>query len=195
MDSPGRNISGTSDRWPFEKQLEFFRQILPHAKTIGMLYTAGDDVAFAALNGIREYAESLDFVLRPQPVSNAADIYPSAVALFRNVDVMYAGMDNLIADNLESILKAALQAGKPVLSGDAQSVERGALASWAIGMYELGLETGDMVARVLKGESPGQMPVRLVSRGEPVVNRQAAERFNIDTKLLEKLNVRIVDTR
>ena len=192
LENPEGNITGTSDRWPYEKQLELFRKLLPEVKIVGMLYTAGDDVASAAIEEIKKHASKLGLSIEIRPVSNASDIYPSAVAMFRNVDAIYAGMDNLIAENLESILKAANEAGKPVLAGDAQSVERGALATWSISMYDLGQETGDMVALILQGRKPSQLPVRLVSGGKPVVNKAAAETFKLKPNLLDQLGVQLV---
>ena len=113
--------------------------------------------------------------------------------MLRNVDAIYTGTDNLIAENLESILKAAREAGKPVLAGDTQSVERGALGTWSISMRDLGEITGQMVAEVLHGKTPREMPVRVISQGAPVVNSRQAERFGIPPERLEPLKPRLVD--
>ena len=36
------NVTGTSDKLPVEKQLEMIREILPDAKTIGIMYTTSE---------------------------------------------------------------------------------------------------------------------------------------------------------
>lgn len=192
LEHPGGNVTGTSDRWPYEKQVDFLQQLLPQVRRLGMLHTAGDDVATLAVREVKRYAAERGIEVITRPVSNASDVYPSAVAMLRDVDAIYTGMDNLVADNLEGILKAAREAGKPALAGDRQSVERGALATWSISMYELGRKTGDMVVEVLEGQSPGDLPVWIVSEGKPVVNRKQAERFGIASSRLQELQAQLV---
>lgn len=194
LEHPGGNVTGTCDKWPYEKQVGFFQQLLPHLTRLGMLYTAGDDVATIAVQAVKRYATERGIQVITRPVSNASDVYPSAVAMLRDVDAIYTGMDNLVADNLEGILKAAREANKPVLAGDTQSVDRGALATWSISMYDLGRNTGDMVVDVLEGQSPAELPVRVISEGKPVVNSQQAERFGIPSSRLQELKAQLVRT-
>jgi len=145
-----------------------------------MLYSPGDSVSIMAIDAVRRIAKSRGYELILQPVSNAGDIYRSAVPLLRRVDAVYTGMDHLVVENLDALLKAASEAGRPVLAGDEGSVERGALAATAVSMFDLGVATGRMTARVLRGAKPGEMAVEVLSTGTPVVNRTTAARFGID---------------
>lgn len=56
-------------------------------------------------------------------------------------------------------------------------------------MTDLGVLTAQMVADVLEGNKPGDMPVRIVTGGKPVVNREAAKTFGIDEERLRQLSV------
>ena len=40
--TPVGNVTGTSDKLPVEAQLQMIREILPDAKTIGILYTTSE---------------------------------------------------------------------------------------------------------------------------------------------------------
>lgn len=189
LEYPGGNITGTSDRWPFEQQLALFTKLLPNMKRVGMLYRPGDDVSKIGVEAAKKAAPALALELVTEPVSSSADLYPTAVSLLRRVDAIYTGMDNLVVENLESVLKAAREAKKPVLAGDAGSVGRGALASMATSMTDVGVLTGQMVADVLEGKNPGEMPIRVVSGGKAIVNRDATEEFGINEELLKRLGV------
>lgn len=191
IDHPGGNITGTSDRWPFEEQLQFFTKLLPKMRRVGVLYKPGDDVSRIGVEAAKKEAPKLNLEIVAEPVSNPSDIYATAVSMFRRVDAIYTGMDNLVVENLESLLKASREAGKPVLAGDAGSVGRGALASVATSMTDLGVLTAQMVAEVLEGKKPGDMPIRIVTGGKPVVNREAAKTFGIDEELLKQLKVEL----
>ena len=41
-EAPGRNITGTSDMVPIDKQIQLLLSIVPDAKTIGIMYNAGE---------------------------------------------------------------------------------------------------------------------------------------------------------
>ncbi|MGO8925416.1 MAG: ABC transporter substrate-binding protein [Limisphaerales bacterium] len=187
LDHPGGNITGTSDRWPFEEQVRFFAKLLPNVRRVGMLYKPGDDVSKIGVEAAKKEGQKLNIEIVAEPVSNPGDLYASAVSLFRRVDAIYTGMDNLVVENLESLLKASKEAGKPVLAGDAGSVGRGALASVATSMTDLGVLTGEMVADVLGGKKPGDMPIRVVTGGKAVVNREAAKAFGIEEERVKQL--------
>jgi putative ABC transport system substrate-binding protein len=187
LNHPGGNITGTSDRWPFKEQLDFFIKVLPNLKKLGMLYKAGDDVSKISLDAMRELAPSRGIEIIAKPVSGAADVYPSAVSLFRQVDAVYTGVDSFVVENLGSVLKAAGEANKPVLAGDDGSMQRGALAAYSVSMNDLGVLTGKMVADVLDGKHPAEMAVQVVTSGSGIINRSAAEALHLDISKLESL--------
>lgn len=184
---PGGNITGTSDRWPFRQQLEFFSKLLPKLRKLGILYKPGDDVSKIAVDAMRENGPALNIQVVAQPVSGPADVYPSAQRLFQDVDAIYTGLDNLVVENLQSVLKAAKEANKPVLSGDEGSVQKGALAAYSVSMSDLGVATGNMVADVLQGKLTASMPVQIMTTGIGVVNMNAADALKIDRQLIKTL--------
>lgn len=188
---PGGNITGTSDRWPFATSIQFFKELLPSIQSIGMLFSPGDNISEIGLREMRKLSESHAFELVERPVSSAADLYNVARDLYYKVDVIFTGMDHMIVENLDSVLKAGFEAKKPVLAGDHGSVKRGALAAMGVDMMLLGKETGYIVDRVLKGESPGDIPVFVIKTGKPLVNLKTAEQLgiNIDKSVLEKTAV------
>ena len=53
--TPAGEITGTSDKLPVEEQLQMIREILPDAKTIGILYTTSEA---NSLSTIEEYKEN-----------------------------------------------------------------------------------------------------------------------------------------
>ncbi len=37
LESPGRNITGTTDRWPYDKQVSLIRELVPDAQKVGII--------------------------------------------------------------------------------------------------------------------------------------------------------------
>ncbi|HEX7184680.1 MAG TPA: ABC transporter substrate-binding protein [Thermoanaerobaculia bacterium] len=184
LEQPGGNITGVSDRWPFEAQVKAFHDVFPKARRIGMLYTRGDDVSKIGVEAMSQLSKKLGFELRLSPVSDAADVYPTTVALLRDVDAIYTGIDHLILENMDGLIKAAREARKPVFGGESGSVEKGGVLALSINMTSFGDDTAELVAKVLEGQDPGQIPVKIVSSGDLLVNTAAAAQFDLDLNYL-----------
>jgi putative tryptophan/tyrosine transport system substrate-binding protein len=193
LQHPGGNITGVSDQWPFEAQVAAFLRVFPKAHRIGMLYTRGDDVSKIGVDAMTELSKKLGFELRLSPVSQGSDIYPSAVALLRDVDTIYTGIDHLILENLDGLVKAAREARKPLFGGESGSVEKGGVLALSINMTSFGDLTAEQVVKVLGGQKPGDIPVAVVTNGDLLVNKAAATQFGLDLNALQNMGAKFVD--
>ena len=54
MATPAGEVTGTSDKLPVEEQLKMIREMLPDAKTIGIMYTTSEANSVSA---IEEYED------------------------------------------------------------------------------------------------------------------------------------------
>lgn len=192
LENPGGNVTGVSDRWPFRAQVEAFLQWFPETQVIGMLYTRGDDVSSIGVEAMRSLSEELGFELRLAPVSQNADVYPTAVALARDVDAVYAGIDHLVLETLDALVKATNEASRPLFGGESGTVEKGGVLALSINMTEFGDITAGVVAQVLRGADPGTIPITMVQTGELLVNRSTAENFGLDLDALERTGAKFV---
>ena len=100
-------------------------------------------------------------------------------AWWGKVDAIYIPTDNTVVSALESVIKVGNDNQLPIFAGDTDSVERGAIATASFDYYEVGRQTGDMVARILGGENPGDMPVELARTVDLAVNLAAAEAMGV----------------
>ena len=74
----------------------------------------------------------------------------------------------------------AVEAKIPLYAGDTDSVARGALAAIGFNYFDVGKQTGEIVARVLKGEAPGDIPVRVAAGTDLVINKSAAAKMGVE---------------
>ena len=80
----------------------------------------------------------------------------AAQSLVGKVDAIYVPTDNTVVSALEAIVKVGTDNQLPVFAGDTDSVPRGAIAALGFNYYDVGRQTGKIVARVLKGEEAGR---------------------------------------
>jgi putative ABC transport system substrate-binding protein len=185
---PGGNITGTSDQWPYEKQFSFLREILPNAKTIGVILNPSESNTEASMKIIREIVKKYNFEIVEAPVSSTSEIFSAANSLVGKCDVFFAPADNTVLSGLEAFVKVARTNNIPLFVGDEGSVEKGGIATFGIDYYQLGRETGNLIIQVLEGKNISNIPVVVGSSGKLIINKEAMEYFklNIPDKYLKE---------
>jgi len=102
------------------------------------------------------------------------DVGAAARSLVGKVDVIYTSTDNNVVSAYEALVKVGVDAKLPLVAADADSVKRGAVAALGLNYFDMGVQTGRMVVRILRGEKPAQMPSETSDKLELYVNPKAA---------------------
>ena len=92
---------------------------------------------------------------------------------------MWIGTDSTAVSSIGSIIKVCEEKKIMLYSTDKSQVPKGAVVSLGLSYYELGRESGKMVAKVLKGAKPADMPVIKAPLTDLWVNTAAAERMGV----------------
>jgi putative ABC transport system substrate-binding protein len=170
-------ITGASDAWPYEAQLRLIREITPNVRRIGVFYNPGEAASQTGIREIRRYASELGFTLVEQPVNSTGEMSLAARGLADRVDAFLLSSDNTVISGMAGALRVAIERRIPYYVGDSGTVEKGGLAAVSVGYYQHGRHTGQLIARVLRGET--NIPV-IVERGEEVsVNLAAAQAMGV----------------
>ncbi len=177
---PGGNISGVSDLSPIDQHLALMREVLPEAKTLGVIYSAGETNSVSLVNRVKAQAFGQGFItVKEATVSASGEVAGAARSLVGSVDAIYIPTDNTVVSALESVVQVGQDNDIPVFAGDTDSVRRGAIAGISFNYYDVGLQTGNMVIKVLKGARPGELPVEFVKVVQLVVNPTSAKEMGI----------------
>lgn len=180
---PGGNVTGVADTPPLLEQLNFMVTCVPNLKTLGVVYNPGEANSAAMLKTLKALAEKEKIHILPATVSKSTDVQAAAHSLVGHVEAIFVGNDNTVVSGLESLVKLCLDTKIPLFVSDPDSVDRGALAAYAYDQRQMGEQVGDMVAKVLKGKNPGDMPVE---RGKDLkfsLNPQTAEKIKVTCKI------------
>ncbi len=176
----GTNVTGVSDHKPMQPQLELAQKLVPNLKAIGYVYSAGEVNSAIVLEELKEVAAKAGINVVPVAVQRSADIGTAARSLNGKVQAVYISEDNAVVSAYEALHKAALEIKVPVIASDSDTVKRGALAAYAVNQYDIGVETGKVAARILKGEKAGAIPTHEVSKMALSINQQTAKGFGIE---------------
>ena len=170
-----------SDLSPIGKHLDLIKEIMPAAKTLGVIYNPGEANSVTLVELLKAEAPARGLALVEAAAPRSSDVLAAAQSLVGKVDAIYVPTDNTVVTALEAIVKVGTENQLPVFAGDTDSVPRGAIAALGFNYYDLGRQTGKIVARVLKGEAPGDdRRSQGVEITELFVNPGAAEAMGIE---------------
>jgi len=148
---------------------------------VGLIYT-GSEINSTLQAGIaKEEIAALGMAYTEVTVNNSNDVQQAMLSLVDNCDVIYIPTDNILAASMPIVAEVTLQAGRPVICGDAGMVKEGGQFTLAIDYYNLGLQTGEMAGRLLRGEaqSVGEMPIESQSEYTYYVNKTLCDAIGL----------------
>lgn len=179
LEKPGGNVTGVSDLTPIQEHIELIKEIVPDVSNLGVIYNPGEPNSVALVNLLKDVAGPADLTIVESAATKSADAQQAARALVDRVDAIYVPTDNTVVSALEAVIAVAEENDIPLFTGDTDSVNRGAIASVGFDYYDVGLQTAELVVRILNGENPGDLPVVFASGTDLFVNPGAAERMGV----------------
>lgn len=178
--NPVGAVTGTSDQLPVEAQLKMIRELLPEAKTIGILYTTSEANSVYSISQYEKLAGDYGFTLETAGVTSTSEVSLAAADLLDKVDCLTNLTDNTVVSALPSILDAANKKSIPVFGSEIEQVKIGCLAAEGLDYINLGKKTGKMAAKILKGEaSAEEMNYELLTDSSLYINQAVADNLGI----------------
>lgn len=174
---PGGNITGVSDRAPIKQQLKLIQRFLPRLKTLGIIYTSSDSSAVSGYKQIVSYCKRMGINYKAYSISNSNDLNQVSQQMLTQVDAVIVPTDNTIAGAMQTLVKNANAAKKPVFPAAGTMVKDGGLATYSVDQYQLGLIGAKMTVQILQGKKPGNMAIRYVEHGTPYLNLKEAKKL------------------
>lgn len=179
--NPVGNVTGTSDTLPVEEQLKMIREMMPDAKTIGILYTTSEANSVSAIATYESLVDKYGFTLETKGISQTSEIALATDDLLTKVDCITNLTDNTVVASLPTILEKANEKGIPVFGSEIEQVKIGCLAAEGIDYIQLGKQTGKITAQILKGEKKAsEIPYEIISEPGFYVNTKVAENLGIE---------------
>ncbi len=175
------NITGVGSFPPVRKTIEFIQKVFPDVKRLGSVWCSSELCAEAALKASREVCREKGIEIVELTVTNSNEVLQAAQALAdKGIDIFYIVGDNVVLTSFESIVKVSEEQHIPIIMSDPEYVKLGALAAFGFDFYESGYAGGKIAARVLRGESPADIPIQSVVVPRLVINLKNAELMGIN---------------
>ena len=180
----GGNVSGTSDLAPLDKQAQMIIDLFPDAKKVAMLYCSAEPNSAYQVKKVKEFLEAKSITVIDKSFSDSNDVNTVAAAAAAEADVIYIPTDNTAAECATAI--NGVIGNTPVIAGEAGICSGCGVATLSIDYYDLGVATGKMAAKILKGEAKiEEMPIEYSAEFTKKYNAAKCAQLGIDTAALE----------
>ena len=179
LKSSGCNTTGTSDMANIDEQLALLKEVLPDAKTLGVVYTTSETNSVNQVNELETLASKYKLTIKKIGVANINEINQVLSNSMGDIDVLYAPTDNNVAASYELVAQIALKANKPVMGAEPAVVEKGGLISKGIDYYELGKMAGYKAAEILDGKNTQDIEIETMKELAITVNTDVAKKLGI----------------
>lgn len=181
MEPAGGNVTGVSDAWPIDRQIEMYHNMLPKAKKWGTIYNAGDANSVKSISWTKEAMKKRELEFVEVTISNSSEVYTAAQSLVGRVDAIYITSDNMVASAFGSVVKVCDGSKLPLFVGNTDQVPQGAIAALGFDYFAVGHAAGKKAAQILKdGKKAGDIPSGLAEDLTLFVNIKAAEKQGVE---------------
>ena len=175
----GGNVSGTSDLADLQKQAQMILDWFPETKTVGLRFCSAEPNSVYQVQVVTETLEAAGIECEDFAFSDSNDLAAVASAACEYSDVIYVPTDNTAASNTEAIANVLIPAGVPAICGEEGLCRGCGVATLSISYYDLGVTTGKMAAKILKGEANiSEMPVEYTD-ATPKYNASICDQLGI----------------
>ena len=175
----GGNISGTSDLADLEKQAAMVTEWFPDAKNVGLLFCSAEPNSRYQIDEVTKALTAKGITCTEFAFTDSNDLASVTEKAAAASDVIYIPTDNTAANNTESIANILTAAGVPAVCGEASLCAGCGVATLSISYYDLGVTTGKMAAKILKGEADiSTMPIEYAP-ATPKYNAAMCEKLGI----------------
>lgn len=181
---PEGNVTGISNFAPdiTQKQLIFFKELLPNLKKLGIIYNSGESNSITLVNKIKIESAKLNINVKEIVVQNTNDaVFAVKSLLSAGVDAIFIDNDNTALGAIKGIVNSAMKSKVPVFCSDTDTIKHGVLAAVGPDQFKLGEKVGEMVIKIVKeNQSIDQISVLYGGDIEYVVNENTAKELNIN---------------
>ena len=186
---PGRNLTGISllTTLMAEKRFELLCELVPSASVVGLIVNPANSVTQDIVNGMQATAKAVHRTILVLNVSNESD-FDVAFELARQNDVtaLVTSDDPILINHRVKLAELALRYSIPAVYSNRDMVLAGGLMAYGTNYADTFRQIGVYAGRILRGESPSNLPVMQPAKFDFVINKKivAAMRLSIPAQLM-----------
>jgi putative ABC transport system substrate-binding protein len=179
---PGGNVTGVSSLLNalVAKRLQLLRELVPAARTVGLLVNPKNPSAAGDVEDVRAAARGLGLELVTADASAEPELAPAFASLVaQRVGALLVLPDPVFFSHRAAVVALAARHALPAAYAQRDDVEAGGLMSYGPSIADGYRQLGHYAARVLKGQNPADLPVEQAVKVETAINLKTARALGL----------------
>ena len=179
---PGGNVTGSTylSEETVGKQLQLLKEVVPRVSRIATLSNPANPVYGPLLQDIEATGRRMDVQVVRLGIQGEADVEPAFESARRErVGGLVVLRDAVLITYRERLVELAAKHRLPAIYGMREFVDAGGLMSFEPSLPDLYRRAAYLVAKILKGARPGELPVEQSSSFELAINLRAARSLGL----------------
>jgi putative ABC transport system substrate-binding protein len=176
LSRPGGNVTGSSVQASdtATKRLGLLREAIPGLRRLAILVNLNYAAAVRETGEVENAARDVQVETVRGEVRRMEDIAPVIESLKGRAEGLYVCTDSFFNSNRGLINSTALTAGLPTMHGIRATAEGGGMMSYSANFPALFRRAAEKVDKILRGATPGDLPVEQPTQFDLMVNLKTA---------------------
>jgi putative ABC transport system substrate-binding protein len=183
LNRPGGNLTGVTTLGVEvgQKRLELVHELVPKATAVALLVNPSSPLSDTIARELQPIARTLGLQLHILKASTSEELDTAfqRAALLR-AGALVIGIDAFFISRSKHVAELSRRHAIPTIFQNREFVEAGGLMSYGGSGEDAYRHVGIYVGRILKGESPSDLPVQQSTRVELIINLKTARALGLD---------------
>ena len=170
------NLTGCYGANDVAAMMPILHKLVPQAKRVGAIFAPAEVNSVFNHSLLVEAAKKANYELLALGVNSSSDVLEVTQSLLADqVDLICLANSNLVGSSFPTVIQATHRAKVPVFGFFGGSAPQGALVVLTRDYYDMGVESGLIAARVMRGEKTADIPFHQARTSKLIVNKAAAK--------------------
>lgn len=178
---PGGNVTGLSGQAPDTagKRIELLRELTPGLERLGVLTETGNPYAALDVKEVERAARSFNIQVQTAALEPGEELDVALNALKGRVHGLYVLPIPVFFAHRVQLNVQSLAARLPTMYVIREYVEAGGLISYGPNWPSMWRRAADLVAKILNGAKPGDIPIEQPTQFDLVINARTAKALGL----------------
>lgn len=160
----------------YGKRLELLKEVSPKISRVALLYNDHNSASVLAMHETQEWAKTLQATVEPLGVHDSASLQAAFTAIRHGrAEAVITTADPLLASYRTRVVDFANERRLVSMYGDREYVRAGGLMFYGTSTTDVWRHAATYVDRILKGATPGDLPVEQPTQFELMINMKTAK--------------------
>lgn len=174
------NVTGAFGANDVKRMLPIIRQVMPNAKKLGSLYVPNEVNSVYSFELLRDECKTAGYELLSKGVNAGTEVLDATQSLCdQQPDAICLANSNLTGATFPTVAQVVTKAKLPIFAFLGSTASQGAMVVLTRDYYDMGFDSAQLAAKVIRGESPAKLPFHPSTTSKLILNLERARQYGI----------------